>query len=50
MTVGEVSVTVACAAALALEPRGGYDAEYVGHIPAAKGYGSFPMYVLKRRM
>jgi adenylate cyclase len=46
---GEVYVTDAFAAALALEPRAGYDAEYVGHIPTAKGYGSFPMYVLKRR-
>jgi Adenylate and Guanylate cyclase catalytic domain len=47
---GEVYVTDAFASALALEPRTGYDAEYVGHIPTAKGYGIFSMYVLKRRV
>ena len=47
---GEVYVTDAFASALALEPRAGYDAEYVGHIPTAKGYGIFSMYVLKPRV
>ncbi|MGH9026965.1 MAG: adenylate/guanylate cyclase domain-containing protein [Acidimicrobiia bacterium] len=46
---GEVYVTDAYAAALALEPKASYGAEYVGHIPTAKGYGNFPMYVLKAR-
>jgi class 3 adenylate cyclase len=46
---GEVYVTDPFAALAALDP--GYDlsCEYVGHIPTAKDYGTFPMYVLKRR-
>lgn len=45
---GEVYVTEAFAALLALEPRGDLRSEYVGHMPAAKGYGTMRMYVLKR--
>ena len=44
---GEVYVTESFAALLALESGHGLTCEYVGHMPAAKGYGSFRMYVLK---
>jgi class 3 adenylate cyclase len=46
---GEVYVTEAFAALIALERDPSLSCEYVGVVPAAKGYGSFRMYVLKRR-
>ncbi len=45
---GEVYVTHAFAALLALDEEESLSCEYVGHIPTAKEYGVFPMYVLKR--
>lgn len=46
---GEVYVTEAFAALIALERDPSLSCEYVGVMPTAKGYGSFRMYVLKRR-
>jgi class 3 adenylate cyclase len=46
---GDVYVTDPFAALIALEEPDGLSCEYVGHIPAAKDYGTFPMFVLKRR-
>ncbi len=46
---GEVYVTDAFAALLALDDDETMSCQYVGHIPTAKNYGVFPMYVLKRR-
>ena len=46
---GDVYVTDPFAALVALEDEETLSCEYVGHIPTAKGYGTFPMYVLKRR-
>ncbi len=46
---GEVYVTEPFAALLALESRPRFNAEYAGEMAAAKGYGTFRMYVLKRR-
>jgi adenylate cyclase len=45
---GEVYVTDAFAALLELDQKQTLTCEYVGHIPTAKDYGVFPMYVLKR--
>jgi len=45
---GEVYITEQFAALLALQPGNSLRAEYVGHMPAAKGYGALRMYVLKR--
>src|SRR5262249_25638801 len=45
---GAVYVTDAFAAALALA-RSEYTCEYVGHMPAAKGYGRLRMYRLRER-
>jgi hypothetical protein len=44
---GEVYVTDALAAALAIDNAAGLTCDYVGTMPAAKNYGSFPMYVLR---
>lgn len=44
---GEVFVTEAFAAALALDDRG-FRCEYVGHMPAAKGFGAMRMHSLRR--
>ena len=44
---GDVYVTDPFAALIALEAPDDFACEYVGHIPTAKNYGSFPMYVLK---
>jgi class 3 adenylate cyclase len=46
---GLVYVTEAFAALIALEQVRSLSCEYVGIVPAAKHYGSFRMYVLKRR-
>jgi hypothetical protein len=46
---GSVYVTNQFAALLALEDRTALACDYVGHIPTAKDYGVFPMYVLRRR-
>jgi Tetratricopeptide Repeats-Sensor/Adenylate and Guanylate cyclase catalytic domain len=46
---GLVYVTEAFAALIALERDTSLSCEYVGIVPAAKHYGSFRMYVLKRR-
>lgn len=48
--VGEVYITKFFASELALENNPALGCEYVGHLPVAKDYGSFAMYVLKRRM
>jgi len=44
---GEVYVTDALAAALAIEGGDGLACDYVGTMPSAKNYGSFPMYLLR---
>jgi tetratricopeptide (TPR) repeat protein len=44
---GDVYVTDPFAALIALEAHHEFACEYVGHIPTAKDYGVFPMYVLK---
>lgn len=46
---GTVYVTEPFAAALALAGRDEFDCDYVGHMPAAKGYGRLRMYRLWRR-
>jgi len=46
---GEVYGTEAFAALLALHPEPGLSAEYVGRMPAAKGFGELRMYRLVRR-
>ena len=46
---GNVYVTEPFAAGLALDGDASLTCEYVGHMPAAKGYGLMRMYVLKRR-
>jgi class 3 adenylate cyclase len=46
---GDVYVTDPFAALIALEQPEDLSCQYVGHIPTAKDYGTFPMYVLKRR-
>jgi class 3 adenylate cyclase len=46
---GELYVTEPFAAALALDPAQAFACDYVGTHPAAKDYGSLPMYVLSRR-
>jgi len=43
---GEVYVTDQFAALLALEAAAGITCQYVGRLPSAKGFGTFPMYVL----
>lgn len=45
---GEVYVTESFAALVALDGSTSTRLEYVGHVPTAKNYGSFPMYVLRR--
>ncbi|MEZ5246121.1 MAG: adenylate/guanylate cyclase domain-containing protein [Acidimicrobiales bacterium] len=45
---GEVYVTEHFAALVALDGIDGARLEYVGHVPTAKDYGAFPMYVLRR--
>jgi class 3 adenylate cyclase len=45
---GEVYVTEPFAARLALGP-GDFVSDYVGQVPAAKGYGTMRMYNLRRR-
>ncbi len=37
------------AALTALDGRSSMPCQYVGRLPAAKDYGTFPMYVLKHR-
>lgn len=44
---GEVFVTENFAALVALEGDAAIRLEYVGHVPTAKDYGAFPMYVLR---
>jgi hypothetical protein len=44
---GEVYVTDALAAALAIQGAGDLTCDYVGTMPMAKHYGSFPMYLLR---
>ena len=46
---GEVYVTEPFAAALELERNPDLSCDYVGHMPAAKDYGSLRMYRLRRR-
>jgi class 3 adenylate cyclase len=45
---GAVYVTEPFAALLELEPGSGLVCSYVGHMPAAKGYGRLRMYRLER--
>ncbi len=45
---GEVYVTENFAALVALDGESRARLEYVGHVPTAKDYGAFPMYVLRR--
>ncbi len=45
---GEVYVTENFAALVALDATAATRLEYVGHVPTAKDYGAFPMYVLRR--
>jgi class 3 adenylate cyclase len=45
---GAVYVTEPFAALLELEPGSGLACDYVGHMPAAKGYGRLRMYRLRR--
>lgn len=45
---GEVYVTEATAAALAVDASDRFRCDYVGRVPLAKGYGEFPMYSLIR--
>ncbi len=45
---GCVYVTEHFAAGLALDPRHEFDCDYVGTVPAAKGYGDLRMYLLRR--
>ncbi|PPR25453.1 MAG: hypothetical protein CFH40_00401 [Alphaproteobacteria bacterium MarineAlpha10_Bin3] len=47
---GCVYVTEHFAAALALDARGAFSCDYVGTVPAAKGYGDLAMYLLRRSM
>ena len=44
---GEIFFTAALAALLALEPSNHNRLEYVGEIQVAKGYGTFPMFLLR---
>ena len=46
--VGEVYVTHPFAALSAVDGHDSWSCQYVGRLPAAKDYGIFPMYVLKR--
>ena len=46
---GEIYVTEAFAAALALDRDAPFACEYVGHMETAKGFGTMRMYVPKRR-
>jgi adenylate cyclase len=46
---GQVFVTDEFAALATLEAGSTVACEYVGHVETSKGYGRFPMYVLKRR-
>ena len=46
---GCVYVSEPFAAAIALDPTHKFDCDYVGTIPAAKGYGDLPMYLLRDR-
>jgi len=46
--VGDVYVTEAFAADLALQSGLAIHCDYVGHMPAAKGYGNLRMYLLRR--
>ena len=47
---GEVYVTEPFAALASLAGGDSFDCHYVGSLPAAKGYGSFPLFSLKRRL
>jgi hypothetical protein len=44
---GEIYLTEAMAAALALTGSERIECNYMGNLPTAKGYGHMPMYVLK---
>jgi class 3 adenylate cyclase len=46
---GSVYVTEPFAAILALDARPKFACDYVGSVPAAKGYGVLPMYLLRRK-
>ena len=46
---GAVYVTESFAAALAMDAPDAFDCFYVGQVPLAKAYGTFPMYRLTRR-
>jgi class 3 adenylate cyclase len=46
--VGEVYVTHPFAALIALEAPADLACQYVGRLPAAKAYGTFPMYLLTK--
>ena len=45
---GQVYVTESFAAALAMDAPGRFPCHYVGRVPLAKAYGTFPMYRLSR--
>jgi class 3 adenylate cyclase len=44
---GETFTSEAFAVAIALEPNDDLRCEYIGKLPAAKGYGDFPIYVVR---
>ena len=46
---GAVYVTEAFAAALAIQAGSAFEGEYAGQVPAAKGYGTMRMYVVRRK-
>jgi adenylate cyclase len=46
---GEVYASAPFAALAALDSGRRFSCEYVGHIPLAKGFGRYPMYVIKHR-
>ncbi len=45
---GETYTTYPFAALAVLEGEGAFDTQYVGTLPAAKGYGTFPLFALRR--
>ncbi len=47
---GEIYTTQPFAALATLSADGGFDTQYVGTLPTAKGYGEFPLFALRRRV
>lgn len=46
---GQVYVSEPFAARVALQPKLGFECEYIGQVPAAKDFGKMRMYALKRK-